>query len=229
MDSFSAKVSSADAVTEENISFINGNCTNATTGRGTCTYDTGIFSVTPNCLLTGDNGEIVYIVTQSSSAITYETRNSAGVAVNYAVNISCQKQGADFVASRTIVGSFAEVVTSPGISKPKVCYYQFGGASNTLACTASPCSKYVDTCSSGTVPTRAGVGLYAFDISAGTFANNSFLNCFCSATGGSIECAGVGIATSNSSGGASLAPRTFTNAGAASDQYPTITCIGSAP
>lgn len=118
VDTFSAKVSSTDAVTEENIGFINGNCTNATTGRGTCTYDTGIFTVTPNCTLTGNNGEIVYIVSQSSSAITYETRNSAGVAVDYGLTISCQKQGADFIATRNIIGTFNEVVTTPGVTKP---------------------------------------------------------------------------------------------------------------
>lgn len=235
VDTFSAKISVTGAVSEENVNWINGNGVLSGGGSSitTLTYNTNIFTVAPNCTVSadggvaGDNSIILATSNISVSVRGYTTTIPTNAAKPFI--ITCQKQGADFVATRNIVGSFNEVVTSPGISKPKVCYYQFGGASNTLACTASPCSEYVDNCSSGTVPTRLGVGLYAFDISAGTFANNSFLNCFCSATGGSIECAGVGIATSNSSGGASLAPRTFTNAGAASDQYPTITCIGSAP
>jgi hypothetical protein len=134
---FSAKVSSADAVSDENIDFINGNCTNATAGRGTCTYITSFFgSSVPNCVITPVvTGAEVTIISQSSSAITYETKNSAGTATNSDVNIKCQRSGSDFLAANSpfIFGSFAGVLSAYGYTG-KVDHWDvsYGATSSTV-------------------------------------------------------------------------------------------------
>lgn len=243
VNTFSAKVSSVDVASEENADFISGNCTNATTGRGTCTYNSGIFTVAPNCTLVGNNGEIVYIVSQSSSAITYETRNSAGVAIDYGVTLSCQKQGADFVATRTIQGSFKEVNVSPGITKPKTCHYAFGGAAATLAspteCTTGTCVEMFDSCGAGSAPTFSTTGNYLnITFANGTFSNSSYIDCRCESFDANPittrECTlfwGTGdqnIST-NSSGGYVVNTSSFNDAGTAADSFTKMTCSGSAP
>jgi hypothetical protein len=120
VDTFSAKISSTGLVSGENSDWISGDCTNA--NPRVCTFNTNLFTVTPNCNITIFNNEAIahseVIRAQSSSSISIYTGFGNFSAVQYATNITCQKQGADFTAARTIVGSFNEVVTTPGIVKP---------------------------------------------------------------------------------------------------------------
>jgi hypothetical protein len=91
---FSAAVSSADAVSQENVDWINGNCTNATTGKATCTFTSNIFTATPNCQVTGSSatdGRIATIESVSSSQIIVTTTDDAGALADIGFQLHCQK------------------------------------------------------------------------------------------------------------------------------------------
>lgn len=90
---YSAKISSADAVSAETADFINGNCTDATTGEITCTFTTGFFNQTPNCQATADDANSnnnVQITASSATSITVLVAG-AGTASNRGIVLSCQK------------------------------------------------------------------------------------------------------------------------------------------
>jgi hypothetical protein len=111
---------------------------------------------------------------------------SVGTRLAQSFTVNCQKQGADFVATRTIQGSFEEVVVSPGVTKPKVCHYYFGGAAATLAspteCNSGTCVEVYDSCGTGTAPSWATVSEYNNIIfAAGTYASSSPVSCKCQA------------------------------------------------
>lgn len=77
----SAFVSSADAVSRESGDWINGDCTNATTGKATCNINSGVFSDVPNCTCTAfTNGASskendCFIQTATSSQLVIATTN----------------------------------------------------------------------------------------------------------------------------------------------------------
>ncbi len=89
----SAQITSAGVVTEVGSSdWINGNCSIASTSQYTCTFNSGVFTATPSCVVTNvttsDFG--VRIRSQSSSAVTYETLStSAGTNSAQAANLVC--------------------------------------------------------------------------------------------------------------------------------------------
>lgn len=247
VDVFSAKVSSADVVSEENVNWINGNCTNATLGQSTCVFNSGIFTITPNCIAnnTSTATSNVSCVTGNgtSGQVDVFCRNvNTSTAVDVAFTLSCQKQGADFVASKTITGTFNEVMTTPGIAKPKTCYYAFGGASATLAspteCTTGTCVEVVDTCGTGSAPTWATTAIYQnMTFASGTFANSSLVTCSCVAwdltSGQDRQCDpyfnGNTSWASNSTGGLNFNLLSTNSAGTQATAYLQIKCEGTAP
>jgi len=102
INEFSAKVSSADAVSDENTDWINGNCTNATAGRATCLFTAGTFSVTPNCSATINSTVVnqscgIVAASTDSTQVQVTCRNTnTSTEVDTAFNLSCQKAGSDF-------------------------------------------------------------------------------------------------------------------------------------
>jgi hypothetical protein len=78
----------------------------------------------------------------------------------------------------------------PGGSNSKVCRFSWGGAGGSLAgptaCTSSPCTTYLDSCSAltGTI-TRTGAGDYNRD-SNGWVANTP-VSCFSQSSGGDLS------------------------------------------
>lgn len=88
----SAQIDSSDAVTNETGDWINGNCTNATTGRATCTINSGIFASTPNCMGSTNedsvNATSVSIISVSTTSVVVETAGTAG-AYNGGFNLFC--------------------------------------------------------------------------------------------------------------------------------------------
>ena len=196
----SASVTSAGVVSRENVSWINGNCAVSATSTYTCSFDSGIFTVAPNCVFvtnTGSNLNMFQDTATTSSAVVARSQNNANTNAASGFDIICTKQGADYQASRTIVGSFKEVETAPGVNKPKNCYYAFGGASATLAapteCTSGTCIEVEDSCLTGSPPAWNSTSLYtSLTYAAGTFANDSYIDCSCSAmdttTGVSLSC-----------------------------------------
>ena len=181
VDIFSAQGGITALISNENVNFINGDCTNA--NPAVCTFNTGIFTVSPNCVAIPNNANArVLTVTASSTAATIYQKDDTGAASRSEFTLLCQKQGADFVLSRTILGSFSEVMVAPGVSKPKTCYYAFGGASATLSsptlCTTGTCVETYDSCGTGTPPTFGSTGNYNnLTFAAGTFANSSYIDC----------------------------------------------------
>ncbi len=92
-DVFSAKVSSSDVVSSENVNWINGDCTNASTGRATCIFNSGIFAQAPNCQITVDQpsaADLNHTIQVTASQVDVWTAN-VGTPVNSAFWISCQK------------------------------------------------------------------------------------------------------------------------------------------
>lgn len=239
VDTFSARVSSTGEVSNENLDFIS-DCS-VSSGTYTCPIVTSklVLSTKLNCTATaiGVTRILHYdVVTSSISQIVFKEASTTGSVNDTGFSIICQKQGTDFVATRTIVGSFKEVVTAPGITKPKTCYYAFGGAGTALAptaCTSSPCTEYYDSCNAvSSAPTRSGAGVYPFSFQSGTFANSTV-----------VECNGMGVfkvqpafqnavTGSNASGGLDVTIYTISNGGGtqtATDSYPVIACKGAAP
>lgn len=243
VDTFSAKVSAAGIVSGKNVDWINGNCT-VSSGLRTCTLGTSLVTVPMNCAVAIDsNNGYATITTNTSSTIAVQTSSTATVSTAYPFEIICQKQGADFVATRNIVGSFNEVVTSPGISKPKVCHYAFGGASATLAspteCTSGTCVEVYDSCGTGTPPSWGATALYAaITWASGTWANSSYIECRCTGfdvtTGATREClpsftTAQNSWSTNSNGGYVTSVYGDNGGGLQATMYTQITCSGSAP
>lgn len=108
-DTFSAKISSAGVVSAENMDFINGDCSGG--NPWACTFNTGTFSVAPNCVAQVQDGassinimEWVAVTTSGGSWRTGLT--TSGAATGAAWRLICTKQGADWTSAQTAkVGS----------------------------------------------------------------------------------------------------------------------------
>ncbi len=241
---FSANIDSAGTVSGENLDFINGNASSGGTGIRTITWNTGIFTADPNCVLTVIGGSSasnelhIEISSSSSTSLTYETA-STGADANLGAKIVCQKQGADYKAQNQITGTFTNVVTVPGISKPKICTVKFGGAgsiSSVSTCSSSPCTEYQDTCNLTSSISRGATGTYSFAVLNGTWAPSSPLSCFqCRASDGSgsnvRDChIYSNVFVTNASGGvSSIDFFTTSTTGGVVDTSVDVTCYSQAP
>lgn len=129
-----------------------------------------------------------------------------------------------------ITGTFANVVTAPGISKPKTCYYGFGGAGSLLsqtACTSGTCTEYYDSCGAGSPPTFSSTGDYAsLTFANGTWAASTYMHCSATASGGFIGYV-TSTSASNASGGHVVGVRS--REAAAGNASLTVSCTGQAP
>ena len=245
VDVFSAQVSSAGAgvPSAENVDFISGNCVLSGVSGRVCTFNTGIFTVAPNCTASSGGEYHTLVSSVTSSAVTVFTYNNLHAQALSNFNIICQKQGADFVATRTIQGSFNEVVTSPGISKPKVCHYFFGQSTATLAApvvlSSGTAGEVYDSCGAGSAPAFSATGTYInLTFANGTWANSTPLDCRCEAFGTGAgqerDCVlyfdtGDQTWSTTSSGGAVLNFYTAVATGTASNTYVKTTCTSAAP
>ena len=97
----SAKVSITGAVSDENVDFINGPFTVAA-GLFTGAFSTGLFTVTPNCVVTTQNTStlqsdaIVYSSSPTQLVVQSIARGTGAVtSIAYPFNIVCQKTGVD--------------------------------------------------------------------------------------------------------------------------------------
>jgi len=116
-DVFSAKVSSAGAVSDENVDWISSISGSA----GVYTLTITGFTVAPNCSLAMrelSNNRIPRIDSVSSTQIIVRTRDTGLTDAAGAFNIVCQKQGSDYRARRTILGIFRDHVKTNGVERP---------------------------------------------------------------------------------------------------------------
>lgn len=244
---FSAKVSAAGVVSGENLDWIDGNCS-LSTATFTCTHNTGIFTVQPNCAVlvaNETNGYPSKTAASSASQTVILTEDSGGGDDPSDFEIICQKQGIDYINSKInyIIGSFYEVPKVPGVASPKVCYYYFGGGSATLAspteCTTGTCVEVYDSCGAGSPPTKSSTSLYTgLTFASGTFAPNTPVKCDCIAydttTATARECdpyfsTGQNSWSSNGSGGYVVNIMGKDQAGAQQTVYAQVECKGQAP
>jgi len=122
-DTFSAQVSAAGVVSNENIDWINGNCT-LVTSTYTCTFNTTLkdgtsgLSSPMNCFVenayTGSQSGSNFVNSSSTTNVVVQTiqgnTNTAS-----AFNIKCQKASPDFKPKTAKVASSIGVPTVPGI------------------------------------------------------------------------------------------------------------------
>ena len=114
-DTFSAKVSAAGVVSDENVSsFINGNCT-VSSGLRTCTLGTSLVTNSMNCAVSIDaNNGYATITTNTSSTLAVQTSNTATVSTAYPFEIICQKQGVDYIGKTINAVSSDQNMRIPG-------------------------------------------------------------------------------------------------------------------
>jgi hypothetical protein len=243
-DTFVAKISGS-TITGENVSGWITSAT-ATVGQSAVVFRSGTFTVAPTCVATafkvGSVATIQELTATTTSGGTWYSVNAAGADTASDYRLSCTKNGADFTASRTIIGSFKEVDVSPGITKPKTCHYAFGGASATLAspteCTSGTCIEVYDSCNAVSPPAWVSTATYEnITIANGTFANSSPILCDGIAfdtTANQPRKADFYFATSDqtwsttSSGGAVLNIQSA-DVSTAQTSYVYFKCTGSAP
>lgn len=183
-------------------------------------------------------GEYV-LIEPSVSYVTFGVQGSTLNAFSKSTGISITGTGnshsinaripiSGWTNSNLIIGSFLEVQTAPGISKPKSCTITNAGATNTTICSASPCTEYNDTCGTASACTRSSAGSYSCVWANGTWAPNSYVSC--SVSGGqTINSAAITTPVSDSNGSFTLSPRIFATGGALTDTFFTATCVGVGP
>lgn len=145
---FTAKMSSTGVVSDDVGDWINGNCAKTAAGKFDCTFNSGVFTVAPTCfaIVRSRDGRTVNLNPDTSSTHLFTTAADGGVNEDNTLNLLCIKAGVDAIASRTIVGSFKDVVTSIGSSSSTsagadIQSVFFGtGASCTTACSSGTCT-----------------------------------------------------------------------------------------
>lgn len=179
-DTFSATVSSAGVVSNENIDWINGNCT-PSTGTYTCPLvstlkdgTSGLSSVlncVPTSQVSGGNGYIMSFQpgSSSTSSLVFNGTN-AGVSTAQGFTLKCQKGSQDYKPKTAKAATSIGVPTVPGITTTgtgnliDTFSVSYGTTNATTICSATPCS-YLDQI--GTVVssiTRASVGVYSLNL-----------------------------------------------------------------
>ncbi len=116
-NSFSALVTDGSATTtvsNENVDFISGNCTNGSGGVYVCTFVSGIFnSVTPNCVATGEDQQQTRITASSASSITVNQLNGAGTASDGDFRVLCQRGAGDYSVKQSTAPLLVNSVVNP--------------------------------------------------------------------------------------------------------------------
>ena len=226
-DTFSAKISSAGVVSDENVNWINGNCTNSS-GLGTCTFNTSIFSVTPNCSVTYDGagntfaGRTASVRSASSTQILYITE--AGSVVAAPVNIICQKQGADYVGKTARAVANDQNVRTPGATKVVNFSLSYGTTNLSTPCSASPC--LIDQVGSVVSSvTRTSTGSYTVNFVNSMDKVHCAYGSGTSSAGDAIISYGLSSCSSSCSN-ITFSTRQASSVGTLRDSYGSIVCTG---
>lgn len=110
---YSAKSTSGGTISDENKDWINGNASVAS-AKYTITFNTGIFTVAPNCWATVNNTpgsqRIIAASSVSATQVVFSTFNAASAA-GLDFMLSCQKSGNDYLAASSNVYSQASANT----------------------------------------------------------------------------------------------------------------------
>lgn len=126
-DIFSANVSSVGTVAKESLEFINGNCTKPITGRSVCSFNTGVYTVAPNCIAQADNSSAASQISCttngniSNTSVQVDCKSGAADS-NQPFILFCQKQGVDAIGKTAKAVASDQNDRTPGLTD-KVTYY----------------------------------------------------------------------------------------------------------
>lgn len=126
-DTFSAKISAAGVVSEENVDFLNGSCT-PSSGLFTCNFNSSIFTQSPNCVVATQNtstlqSDAIVYSTSSTQVLVQSIARGTGAVTStaYPFNIICQKQGVDYVGKTAKAVASDQNLSTPGTTKSTLC------------------------------------------------------------------------------------------------------------
>lgn len=224
-DTFSAKVSAAGVVSDENIDWINGNCSVTNIADFACTFKTSLALTVPmNCVVSSSMYQTSVSATTLSQAL-YTTWDSGTTRNASSAQIICQKQGADYIGKTAkAVASDASLATAPG-NAARVSTFRITGATDFTNCTASPCTVR-DVIGETPAITRNGAGDYTFTYSS-TFSPNSKIVCIGNGNQGTTRGAVMyPYTTQNPTGTVFRAQFLGTDASTVADVWGQVTCYG---
>ena len=142
-DTFSAKVSAAGVVSDQNIDWLNGSCTRSGTNSAafSCSFKSGVFTVAPNCTATllDTTSEIGSIAIISSTSGIVGNTNANGAYAQKAFQVICQKQGVDYIGKTAKAVASDQNLRSQGLTRAVVnsCEWTSAGAfNNSIMCNA---------------------------------------------------------------------------------------------
>lgn len=124
-DVFSAKISIAGIVSDENINWINGNAS-LSSAVYTMTFNSGVFTVAPNCTATtstsGQLAASIRVESISPTQIQLVPSYAGGAGnnpqvIDQAFHIHCQKQGVDYIGKTAKAVASDQNLRTPGVTK----------------------------------------------------------------------------------------------------------------
>jgi hypothetical protein len=162
VDGFVADFTSAGVVSKENVEWVTGNASLATS---TYTITISGFTTAPACTVSvneASNSSVRLNSVSSTTIVAYSFVTSNLAANSVAFSIHCNKTGSDFNATRTIIGSFKDSVTSLGSnSGAEIQAVHFGSGVNCGSmCTTGTCTICNQTGTRITSVTNHGSGGY---------------------------------------------------------------------
>ena len=219
-DTFSAKISSAGVVSDENVSsFINGNCTKSSTGQYSCPFVSGTFTVAPNCVVTKTGSSMQTVqagiesVSNSSIGVSVAAWNIANPYYYDApFTLTCQKQGVDYIGKTAKAVASDQNMAVPGSVKSKMCSAELS--------TGNVISNQYGGCFSSSSGTTTKTILF----NANTWAQTP--NCWCNFKGGGATSGSSCIAYSESTSQFTI--KIFNN-NALLNEVSGIFCMGVSP
>lgn len=174
-NNFSAKISATGVVSDENYSFINGNCVISGTSINTCTWDTARFSVAPVCVLTSETSQVSWNAgNPTATGAVFTTTNSGGTAIAGITQIHCSRSGTD-VKPWGPVPLLSGMVSSNSTSSIRNEFASFSGGAYATNCTASPCTVVDPSSPFLTSVIRNSQGNYTFNFANATWSGANYL------------------------------------------------------
>lgn len=219
-DTFSAYISAAGIVSNENVDWLTGNCSLSATSQFDCTVKTGLTTVGMNCSATTSPssayGQNVHIAQSVPTSLITVTANN-GTTTRYGHYVVCQKQGADYIGKTAMAVASDQNVRSIGSTNVDIQSISF---SSGLICSTGTCITNLKVGNKITSVSWAATGAYNVNGVDGAKYN-------CSGTAynsiGSVVASGFpDIAASTSS----YARVAFGGGAVANIGWGTITCIG---
>lgn len=222
-DVFSADVSAAGVVSNENIDWISGNAS-LSGSTFTFTWRSGLFTVAPNCVATARSNSATSVIQEfnapSSTGGSWYTYLHTGVATAYPFKLICQKQGVDYIGKTAKAVASDQNVRSIGSTNVDIQSVYFGGGANcSTVCSSGNCTICNQVGSKITSVSFVSTGAYNLNGIDGTKYN-------CVANSIQSGVAYVPAAHDRVSSSSTFARILTGGASAVNTGYNSVTCIG---